>query len=67
MSLPETSATNGRKLTIREAAEWVIAQHTRDYRRTCIDYWRDKYGDTYARSVEREVMALWDAKKTRRR
>lgn len=63
MSLPETSATNRRRLTIREAAEWVIAQKTRDYRRDCIDYWRDKYGEVYARSVEREVLALWERRK----
>ena len=32
---------------------------TRVYRRACLDYWRKRYGETFAARVEREFMRVW--------
>lgn len=60
---PERHATERRKLTVREAADWVLQSLTREYRRECIDHWRREYGDEYADAVQREVEARWGKRK----
>ena len=40
-----------------------MASLTREYRRSCIRYWRDKYGDAYATEIEKIVYREWSKKR----
>ena len=51
-----------RQPSVSEAVSLVMASLTREYRRSCIRYWRDKYGEAYATEIEREVRKKWNGK-----
>jgi len=52
--------------TVTEAVRHVMGSLTRDYRRDCIKYWRENYGDSFSSAVEREVEKEWAKKKAKR-
>lgn len=52
------------KLTIQEAANWVMRpDHTKRYRRECIAWWRNAYGDEYADLVVKLVESQFKEKR----
>jgi monoamine oxidase len=50
-------------LTAQEAASFLIASKTKEYRRECLAYWKNLHGDVYAEKVERMVMKIWEGRK----
>lgn len=45
-----------------EAVDWILTNKqswARGYRRECIKYWRERYGDEFADQVEAGVKARW--------
>lgn len=46
---------NGRRPTHDEAVQHIVSALTDKYRRLCIAYWREKYGDDFAEAVKREA------------
>ena len=55
MSKIELPASEGRKPTVEEAAEWLRKSLTLEYQLACIRHWRTLYGDEYANNVEARV------------
>ncbi len=51
-----------RQPSVSEAVHLVMISLTREYRRLAIAYWREKYGETYATEIEREVRKKWKGK-----
>lgn len=39
---------------------------SRDYRRTCLEFWEARYGKQYVESVRREVEKRWEEKGRKR-
>lgn len=52
------------QFSIHDAVQWILTQHTREYRRACIAHWRGLYGDAYADEIERKVNEQWKGKKS---
>lgn len=52
MSKIELPASEGRKPTIEEAADWLRKALTLEYRLACLRAWRTLYGDEFANQVE---------------
>jgi monoamine oxidase len=50
-------------LKVKEAADFLIASKTKQYRRECLAYWKNLHGDEYADKVERMVMKIWKGSK----
>jgi monoamine oxidase len=48
---------------VPEAAAFLIASKTKEYRRECLDFWRKLHGDSYADNVEQMVMKTWKGRK----
>jgi hypothetical protein len=46
---------NARRPTVPEAVQHLVGSETDKYRRQCIAYWRQHYGDDYAEEVRREA------------
>ena len=56
------------KLSTQEAADWVLRpSHQKAYRRKCIAYWREMYGDEYADQVVKLVESKFKEKKRGRK
>jgi monoamine oxidase len=50
-------------LPVQDAASFLIASKTKEYRRECLDYWKNLHGDEYSDKVERMVMKIWKGRK----
>lgn len=48
-----------RQPTIQEAVEIVLGSKTRAYRKLCLDFWRDLFGEEFVLMVEQQVRARW--------
>lgn len=48
-----------RQPSVAEAVYLVCSSYTKEYRRTCIKFWREHYGDAFALEVEKEVGKHW--------
>lgn len=59
--------TDVRQPTLEEAVHIVMQARSRDYRRTCLKYWTERYGEQYTESVRREVMKRWEGKARKKR
>lgn len=46
-------------LPVTEAARFICGSLTLEYRRECLKFWRETFGDHYAISVEKEVLKQW--------
>ena len=51
-----------RQPSVSEAVHLVMISLTREYRRSALKYWRDKYGEVYALEIEKEVRKRWKGK-----
>ena len=61
MSRPEAGMRQvaTRQPTHAEAVQWVMSAQSRQYRRECVKYWREQYGDVFADQVEDGVRKRW--------
>lgn len=48
-----------RQPTVDEAVEFMLKSVTLEYRRKAIKFWREKFGDVFADSVERKIKSQW--------
>lgn len=51
-----------RQPTVTEAVEFILVSLTREYRQKCLRFWREKYGEEFAREVEERVKKKWSTK-----
>jgi monoamine oxidase len=49
-------------LKVPDAAAFLIASKTKEYRRECLAYWKNLHGDEYANKVHQEVIKRWKVK-----
>lgn len=56
--------SHGGHHTVEEAVEWVLKALTREYRRACLKWYREQYGDLFADQVESKVLAKWGERKS---
>lgn len=45
--------------TVAQAAAFILQSRTLDYRRQCLAFWRERWGNGFADKVEAEVKARW--------
>lgn len=48
-----------RQPSVAEAAHLVCISLTLEYRRACLKFWEEHFGDTFRLAVEREVRRTW--------
>lgn len=53
------AAAEYRQPSVAEAVWLVLHSFTRDYRQACLKYWREKFGESFALEVEKEVHKQW--------
>lgn len=53
------AAAEYRQPSVAEAVALICASLTIEYRRDCLKFWRERFGDSFAITVEREVMKAW--------
>ncbi len=50
--------TDGAQLTIDQAVDWLMKQLTVEYKRECLRYWREIFGNQYADSVKAKYLEM---------
>lgn len=51
--MTEAALEKQRAPSIKDAAAFLRdPHHSRDYRRECLEYWRERYGDAFVAQVE---------------
>lgn len=52
-----------RQPTVEEAVAALMLPATREYRRRCISYWREHYGDAFADTIQAKVEQKFSKRK----
>ena len=52
-----------RQPTVEEAVDWLLKSLTKEYRRNCLEFWREKYGEAYHAQVKQQFLTKWRTKK----
>jgi hypothetical protein len=47
------------QLTIQHAVSWLMDSLTKEYRRECLYFWRERFGDKYADEVQAKFLEAW--------
>jgi hypothetical protein len=50
---------DGSQLSVPDAAKFICDSFTKEYRRQCLAFWRQLWGDEYADQVEAEVLRIF--------
>lgn len=56
--MPEATPRVG-KPTVAEAVAFLLKNDRVEYRRACLQDWRERYGDEFAETVRLKVEAAW--------
>jgi hypothetical protein len=49
-------------LKVSDAVEWMMKQYTKEYRRECLCFWRERFGDKYADEVQAKFLDAWKSR-----
>lgn len=55
-----------RQPTVKEAVEFMMMPSTREYRRRCLEYWKEHFGETFEIAVRKEFVSRWRRRRTQR-
>jgi uncharacterized protein YecA (UPF0149 family) len=47
------------QLTVKQAVLWLINSLTEEYRKECLQFWRERFGDRYADEVHAKFVEDW--------
>jgi len=54
------------RLPIEDAAQFVANSFTKEYQRSCVEFWRNLHGDEYANAVQARAFELIRKKRAKR-